>query len=122
MQNDDTGFHIQEKRQAKGCFLIFLTAMLILFSLTVAAAASVIILDSIMLRGEKHTLSWRVKRYKVAAQFIWYDFKDAVSRKLSSGTQSVSCPVAPPEPESEPESELKTELESEPESESESEL
>ncbi len=103
MQNDDTGFQAQEKRQAKSCLSVFLTVMLILFSLAIAAAAGVIVLDSIMLRGEEHTLSWRVKRYKVAGQFIWYDFKEQVSRMFSGEEQSVSCPVEPPESESESE-------------------
>ncbi|MBQ7730285.1 MAG: hypothetical protein IJT68_00450 [Lentisphaeria bacterium] len=114
MQNDDTDFQAQEKRQAKSCLFVFLTVMLILFSLVIAAAAGVIVLDSIMLRGEEHTLSWRVKRYKVAAQFIWYDFKENVSKVFSQETQSVSCPVEPPEPESEPEPGTESEPESEP--------
>ena len=87
MQNDDTDFQAREKHQAKSCLFIFLTAMLVLFSLVMAAVASIIVLDSIMLRGEEHTLSWRVKRYKAAAQFIWYDFKEAVSKKNSDSSQ-----------------------------------
>ncbi len=102
MQNDDTGFQAQERHQAKSCLSVFLTAMLILFTLAMAAAAGVIVLDSIMLRGEEHTLSWRVKRYKTAAQFIWYDFKENASRVFSQEAQTVSCPVEPSEPESEP--------------------
>ena len=87
MQNADTDFHVQGKRQAKSCLFVFLTAMLILFSLAIAAAAGIIILDSIMLRGEEHSLSWRAKRYKVACQFLWYDFKEAVSGKKSNSSQ-----------------------------------
>ena len=92
MQNDETDFLAQEKdnrisRQAKGCLLLITTTILVLFALAIAAAAGIIIVDSVTLRGEEYTLERRVQRYKVAAQFIWYDFKNAVSRKKSDSSQ-----------------------------------
>ena len=92
MQNDETDFPAQEKqnrgsRQAKGCLLLITTTILVLFALAVAAVACIIIVDSVTLRGEEYTLERRVQRYKVACQFIWYDFKNAVSRKKSDSSQ-----------------------------------
>ena len=92
MQNDETDFLAQEKdnrisRQAKGCLLLITTTILVLFALAIAAAAGIIIVDSVTLRGEEYTLERRVQRYKVACQFIWYDFKNAVSRKKSDSSQ-----------------------------------
>ena len=121
MQNTEPDPRTQGKHPKPGCLLWITAAVLACFLLICAAFACLVILDpGTGDEGEKYNLSRRLERYKVAGQFIWYDFKDAVSRKLSSGAQSVSCPVAPPGPESELESELKTELESEPESEPES--
>ena len=92
MQTDETDFLAQEKdnrisRQAKGCLLLITTTILVLFALAIAAAAGIIIVDSVTLRGEEYTLERRVQRYKVACQFIWYDFKNAVSRKKSDSSQ-----------------------------------
>ena len=92
MQNDETDFLAQEKdnrisRQAKGCLLLITTTILVLFALAIAAAAGIIIVDSVTLRGEEYTLERSVQRYKVACQFIWYDFKNAVSRKKSDSSQ-----------------------------------
>ena len=92
MQNDETDFLAQEKdnrisRQAKGCLLLITTTILVLFALAIAAATGIIIVDSVTLRGEEYTLERRVQRYKVACQFIWYDFKNAVSRKKSDSSQ-----------------------------------
>lgn len=86
------GKHDGKRRQAKGCCLLSLTVMLILLSLAVAAVATIIIVDSVSIRGEGYTMERRVQRYKVACRFIWEDFKDAVSRwKMKSS----SSPVEP---------------------------
>ena len=92
MQNEKTDSPAREKqnkgpRQAKGCFLLVATIGLILLSLFVVAAAGIIIMDSIRLRGEEYTLQQRVERYKVACKFLWFDFKDSVSRKNSDSPQ-----------------------------------
>ena len=88
MQKDETDFPARKKhgsasRQAKGCLLLIATIVLVLFALVIAAAACVIIVDSVTLRGENLTLERRVQRYKVACQFIWYDFKSWFSKKSS---------------------------------------
>lgn len=108
MQNTEPDSRTQGKYPKPGCLLWITAAVLACFLLVCAAFACLVILDpGSGDEGERYTFARRMERYKVAGQFIWYDFKDAVSRKFSSGTQSVSCPVAPPEaePESEPESE-----------------
>ena len=92
MQNDETDFLAQEKddrgsRQAKGCLCLFASFVLILFALVMAAIVCIIIVDSVSLRGEEYTLERRVERYKVAARFIWADFKDTVSRKKTDSPQ-----------------------------------
>ena len=100
-----------------GCLLWIAAAVLTVFLLLCAAFACLMFLDpGPGDEGEEYTMSRRMERYKVAAQFIWYDLKDAVARKFSQKTQTVSCPVEPPDLESEPESE--SDPESEPESES----
>jgi len=80
------------------------------FILVLSAIACFILFDTINLGGEKHSLSWRVNRYKVAGQFLWFDFKDWVSRRFSE-PQSVQCPADPPESEPEPEAEQEPETE-----------
>ena len=111
MQNDETDFPAQEKddgasRQTKGCLLLIATTILVIFALAVAAIACIIIVDSVTLRGEEYTLERRVQRYKVACQFIWYDFKDFVSRKKSDSSpvepETIQCPADPPEAGPEP--------------------
>ena len=92
MQNDETNFPAQETnngylRQAKGCLLLIATTILVLFALIIAAAVCIIFVDSVSLRGEEYTLERRVERYKVACQFLWYDFKEAVSGKKSDPSQ-----------------------------------
>ena len=92
MQNDETAFPPQGKnnrdsRQAKGCLLLIATAVLVIFALFVAAAACIIIVDSVSLRGEEYTLERRVERYKVACKFLWADLKDSVSRKKPDSYQ-----------------------------------
>ena len=92
MQKDETDFPARKKhgsasRQAKGCLLLIATIVLVLFALVIAAAACVIIVDSVTLRGENLTLERRVQRYKVACQFLWYDFKDTVSKKKADPSQ-----------------------------------
>ena len=92
MQNDDTDFPAQKKgnsgsRQAKGCLLLIATVILVLLALIIAAAVCIIVVDTVNLRGENYTLEQRVKRYKVACQFLWYDFKEAVSGKKSDTPQ-----------------------------------
>ena len=116
MQNDETDFLAQEKddrgsRQAKGCLCLFASFVLILFALVMAAIVCIIIVDSVTLRGEEYTMERRVQRYKVAAQFIWADFKQTVSGwKMKSSSspaepEIIQCPADPSEvePESEPE-------------------
>ena len=115
MQNEDMDFSSSEKcergtRQAKGCCFLIVSIIVAFFILLFAAVAGFIILDTINLRGEDHSLAWRVKRYKVVCQFLWFDFKDYVSRRLSESSpvepEIVQTPVDPPEsePETEPES------------------
>ena len=112
MQTDDTPSPVRGKHPAKSCLLLFMTAILVCFLLAMSGIACIITLDTINLRGENHTLSWRVERYKVACLFIWFDFKDLVSRTFSkqspSEPGSVQSPANPPELESEPETEPQT--------------
>ena len=96
MQKDDTPFPTHKKRPARSCCLLALTAVLVCFLLALSGIACIITLDTINLRGENHTLAWRVQRYKVASQFIWFDFKDWVSRTFSER------PPSGPESEAEP--------------------
>ena len=126
MPNEEADSPKQEKNAAKSCCLAALIVGLGLFLLVFAAIAGIIIVDTVNLRGEKMTLSKRVERYKVAGQFIWFDFKDWVSRRFSE-PEIIQCPAEPPEfepgteqesesgTEPESESEPKSELESEPE-------
>ena len=113
MQNEDMDFSSSEKRergtrQAKGCCFLIVSIIVAFFILLFASVAGFIILDTISLRGEDHSLSWRVKRYKVAFQLLWFDFKDYVSRRLLESSQVepevIQCPADPPEsePETEP--------------------
>jgi len=119
MPNEEAESLNRGKKTAKGCCLAALAVILGFFLLVFTAIACIIIVDTVNLRGEKFTLSKRVERYKVAAQFIWFDFKDWASRRFSKSSPTepaiVQCPADPPE--SEDESELESELESEPESE-----
>ena len=92
MQNDETDLPAQRKdgsgsRQAKGCFLLIATVILVVFALVIAAVVGIIVVDTVSLRGENYSLEQRVKRYKVACQFLWYDFKEAVSGKKSDPSQ-----------------------------------
>ena len=92
MQNEKTDSQAREKqnrglRQAKGCFFLVATIVLILFSLFIVAIAGIIIMDSISIRGENYTFQQRVERYKVACKFLWFDFKDSVSGKNSDSSQ-----------------------------------
>ncbi|MBP5585220.1 MAG: hypothetical protein J6Y92_02565 [Lentisphaeria bacterium] len=106
MQNDETGFPQREKHQAKGCLLLIATVVLVFLALVIAGIASIIVVDTVRLRGEGYTFSRRVERYKVACQFLWFDFKEAVSRKSSESApvepEVIQCPADPPESESEP--------------------
>ena len=76
-------------------------------ALVIAGIASIIVVDTVKLRGEGYTFSRRVERYKVAYQFLWFDFKDAVSKNLSESPQAEPEgnleSVEPPEPGSTPE-------------------
>lgn len=107
MQNGETDFPKREKHQAKGCLLLIATVVLVFFALVIAGIASIIVVDTVKLRGEGYTFSRRVERYKVACQFLWFDFKDAVSKKLSESPQAEpegnQESVEPPEPGSTPE-------------------
>jgi hypothetical protein len=120
MQNEDTDFTPPEKyernpRQAKGCCLLIVSIVVALFILVFAAVAGIIILDSVRLRerGREFTLERRVERYKVACQFLWFDFKEYVSQKMSkpspAGPEYIPSPADPPE--SGPESETEPETE-----------
>lgn len=106
MQNGEPDSPKREKHPAKGCLLLITTVVLVFFALVVAGIASIIVVDTVNLRGEDHTLAWRVKRYKVACQFLWFDFKDAVSKKLSKSSpdeqEEMQSPVEMPGPEPEP--------------------
>ncbi len=110
MQNDEPDFPKRNKSQAKSCCLFVVLAVLMCFLLAMGGIAAIVVVDSINLRGEDHTLEWRVKRYKVACQFLWFDFKDVVSRRFSrpktSEPESVQGPSDSPEsvPEFGPES------------------
>ena len=94
MPNEEADPRKHDKHAAKSCCLAALFVGLGLFLLVFAAIAGIIIVDTINLRGEKMTFSKRVERYKVAGQFIWYDFDDFRAEESS-----------PPEPESELDSE-----------------
>ena len=106
MQDDATSSPARGKHQAKGCCLLASTLGLVCFLLILSGIVCIIALDSIALRGEDHTLWWRVERYKVACQFLWIDFKDWVSRSFSksspSGQETVPCPADTPESAPEP--------------------
>ena len=104
MPNEEAESPNRGKKTAKSCCLAALAVILGFFLLVFTAIACIIIVDTVNLRGEHFTLSKRVERYKVACQFIWYDFKDAVARRSASGSHAVSCPAEPPEsgPEQEP--------------------
>lgn len=69
--------------QVKGCCLLFASILVACLILVITGIATIIILDTINLRGENFTLERHVERYKVACQFLWVDFKDWVSRKRS---------------------------------------
>lgn len=98
MQNEGTDLPTGEKRTAKSCCLLTLTIVLALFLLVLTALAGIIIADTIQLRGEGLTLERRAERYKVAAQFIWADFRSWVSRRFSDAPP----PENEPPPESDP--------------------
>ena len=92
MQNDKTDFPAQKKsgsgsRQAKGCLILIATTILVIFALVIAASLGIIVVDTVSLKGENYTLEQRVKRYKVAFQFLWYDFKEAISGKKLDSSQ-----------------------------------
>ena len=104
MPNEEAVSPKREKKPAKSCCLAAVIAGLGLFLLVFAAIAGIILVDTINLRGEKMTLSKRVERYKVAGLFIWFDFKDWVSRRFSE-PEIIQCPADPPETGQEPEPE-----------------
>ena len=122
MPNEEADSPKREKNAAKSCCLAALIVGLGLFLLVFTAVVGIIIVDTVNLRGEKMTLSKRVERYKVAGQFIWFDFKDWVSRRFLKSSASepeiIQCPAEPPEsePETEPESGQESELDSGPDS------
>ena len=105
MKNDQTGSLAREKSQAKGCLLLIATVFLVFFALVVAGIASIIVVDTVRLRGEEYTFSRRVERYKVACRFIWEDFKEAASKRISNSSpvepEIIQCPADPPESEPE---------------------
>ncbi len=105
MQNSEPSLPARAKRTARNLFFLIATLILVCFALAGAAFASLFILDpGPGDEGEQYTFSRRMKRYKVACQFIWYDLKDALARRSASGPHAVSCPAEPPEsePEQEP--------------------
>lgn len=113
MPNKEADFTKQEKNAAKSCCLAALIVAIGCFLLVFIAIAGIIIVDTINLRGEKMTMSKRVERYKVAGQFIWFDFKDWVSRQFSE-PEIIRCPADPPE--TEPGSGLESKQDPEPDS------
>ena len=100
MQNEGTNPPTREKRTAKSCCLLALAACLTSFLLILTAIAGIIIADTIQLRGEGLTLERRAERYKVAAQFIWVDFKTWVSKRFSDAPPTESGPPTENEPPS----------------------
>ena len=112
MPNEAPNSTAKEKNAAKSCCLAAFAVGLGFFLLVFTAIVGIIVVDTINLRGEKFTLSKRVERYKVACQFIWFDFKDWISGRSSKSSPSepeiIQCPAEPPE------SEQESEFESEP--------
>ena len=101
MQNDETDFPPPEKRnrgfrRAKGCCLIAATAILVFLALATAAIVSILMIDTVNTRGEGFTFSQRMERYKVACQFIWFDFKSMFSEKKQDEPEIIECPAEPP--------------------------
>ena len=96
MPNEEGDSPRRGKKTAKGCCLAALIVGLGFFLLVFAVIAAIIVVDTVNLRGEKMPLSKRVERYKVAGQFIWFDFKDWVSRRFSE-PEIIQCPAEPPE-------------------------
>ena len=84
-----------------------MTVLLVLFALSLAAVATIVVVDVVTLRGEEYTFSRRVRRYQVACQFLWADFKDWVSgrnsRSSASEPEPIQSPDDHPESGSEPE-------------------
>ena len=118
MQKEETDPSTKQTSRAKNCCLMAMAAALACPLLVITGIACIIVVDTINLRGEEHTLSWRVERYKVACQFLWFDFKDWISKKcfgtvyaddFRAGESSpdepeiVQFPADPPESEPEPE-------------------
>ena len=106
MQNEETDFPPPEKhnrgfRRAKGCCLLAATVILVLFALAVAAIVSILMIDTVNTRGEGFTFSQRMERYKVACQFIWFDFKSLFSEKRQDESEAIECPAELP-PEDDP--------------------
>ena len=112
MQNEESVFPQQGKKQTKSCCLMSLVTILVCLLIIMTGIVCILISDFINLRNEDHTLSWYASRYKVACQFLWFDLKDWASRKNPSETQIISCPADTPE--SEPESKTEQEPEAEP--------
>lgn len=88
MRNEETNPPSQKRndegyRQAKGCCVLFVSVLIACVILVIAGIAGIIIVDTVNIRGEGYTFSQRVQRYKVAGQFLWFDFKTWMSRKLS---------------------------------------
>lgn len=104
MRNEETDFPARGKNRSKGCLSLIAAIVLACFILILTAIVGIIALDSISLRGQGYTFPKRVERYKVACQFLWADFREALSR-MHSEPQVIRCPADPPESESEPEAE-----------------
>ena len=122
MQNEETNPATREKNTAKSCCLLTLVVSLVCLLIITTGIVCLIIVDTINLRGEEHTLSWRAERYKVACQFLWFDFKDWVSKKYSrtvyvddfrAGESSPTEPEIVQGPAESPGSELESEPEPE---------
>ena len=102
MQNEASDFPQPEKhnrgsRQTKNCCLLAATVILVLFALAVAAVVSILMIDTVSTRGEGFTFSQRMERYKVACQFIWFDFKGLFSEKRQDEPEIIECPAEPPQ-------------------------
>ena len=83
MQNEEINHTLRKKYPVKSCCLLGIAAVFGGFLLVLAAFACFVLADSVEPGNEDYTLSQRMKRYHVACQFIWADFKDWVSRKTS---------------------------------------
>ena len=73
-----------KKRPKSGCLHLLAAFLLVCFALAAAAFACLIVLDPGPVNEDgSYPLSQRMKRYKVAGQFIWADIKGRLSGQSS---------------------------------------